>query len=132
MFHTGAGPSAAKSKENSNMRARLVLAGGALTLVAAGAVPALAAGNSHSGPTVGDCISDGIYGNEPNMADGSLGGPAEQQPGTQAGNVLPSQSPGPFVTDPTTGEVSRGHSIGYYNGQGISIPELCRIATSGQ
>lgn len=108
------------------MRARLVLAGGALTLVAAGAVPALAAGNSHSGPTVGDCISDGIYGNEPNMADGSLGGPAEQAPGTQAGNVLPSQSPGPFVTNPVTGEVTRGNSIGFYNSQGINIPQLCR------
>jgi hypothetical protein len=90
---------------------------------------ALAAGNGS--PTVGDCISDGFYGNEPNMADGSLGGPAEQQPGTQAGNVLPSQSPGPFVTDPTTGEVSRGNSIGFYNSQGINIPELCRIATGG-
>jgi hypothetical protein len=91
---------------------------------------ALAAGNGS--PTVGDCISDGFYGNEPNMADGSLGGPAEQQPGTQAGNVLPSQSPGPFVTDPTTGEVTRGHSIGFYNSQGINIPELCRALTSGQ
>ena len=90
---------------------------------------ALAAGNGS--PTVGDGISDGFYGNEPNMADGSLGGPAEQQPGTQAGNVLPSQSPGPFVTDPTTGEVSRGNSIGFYNSQGINIPELCRIATGG-
>lgn len=91
---------------------------------------ALAAGNGS--PTVGDCISDGFYGNEPNMADGSVGGPAEQQPGTQAGNVLPSQSPGPFVTDPTTGEVSRGNSIGYYNSQGINIPEICRALTSGQ
>jgi hypothetical protein len=91
---------------------------------------ALAAGNGS--PTVGDCISDGFYGNEPNMADGSLGGPAEQQPGTKAGNVLPSQSPGPFVTDPTTGEVTRGNSIGYYNSQGINIPEICRALTSGQ
>ncbi|HEX6971466.1 MAG TPA: hypothetical protein VF234_04550, partial [Limnochordia bacterium] len=56
----------------------------------------LAAGNAHSGPTVGDCISDGIYGNEPNMVEPyAEGGPAEQEPGTQAGRVIPSQSPGP-------------------------------------
>ena len=95
------------------------------------APPALAAGNTQSGATVGDCISDGFYGNEPNMADGSAGGPAEQQPGSQAGNVLPSQSPGPFVTDPSTGQVSRGNSIGYYNGQGINIPQICQILTQG-
>jgi hypothetical protein len=98
----------------------------ALAAVAASASPVVAAGNDQSGFTVGDCISDGFYGNEPNMADGSLGGPAEQVPGTQAGNVLPSQSPGPFVTDPTTGEVSRGNSIGFYNSQGINIPQICQ------
>ena len=64
----------------------------ALLVVVAGAQ---AAGNGKSGPTVGDCMSDGLYGNEPNMADGSAGGPAEQEPGTQAGNVVPTQSPGP-------------------------------------
>ena len=52
----------------------------ALLVLVAGAQ---AAGNDKSGPTVGDCMSDGLYGNEPNMADGSLGGPAEQEPGTQ-------------------------------------------------
>ena len=41
---------------------------------------------------MGNCISDGPYGNEPNMADGSPGGPAEQTPGTEGGNVLPTQS----------------------------------------
>jgi hypothetical protein len=106
------------------MNSKLLLAAVVAT-VAAGS-PVFAAGNNNNGPTVGDCISDGFYGNEPNMADGSLGGPAEQQPGTKGGNVLPSQSPGPFVTDPSTGEVSRGHSIGYYNSQGINIPEICR------
>jgi hypothetical protein len=30
------------------------------------------------------------------------------------------------VTDPATGEVSRGNSIGFYNSQGINIPQLCR------
>ena len=49
---------------------------------------------------VGECIADGWYGNEPNMANGADGGPQEQAPGTQAGNVLPSQSPGPFVNNP--------------------------------
>ena len=110
------------------MNKKLIIVAAATAALASPA--ALAAGNGS--PTVGDCISDGFYGNEPNMADGSLGGPAEQQPGTQAGNVLPSQSPGPFVTDPTTGEVTRGHSIGFYNSHGINIPELCRALTSGQ
>ena len=53
------------------------------------------AGHSQNGFTVGDCISDFVYGNEPNMADGSLGGPAEQAPGSKGGNVVPTQSPGP-------------------------------------
>ena len=47
--------------------------------------------------TRGDFISDVIFGNEPNMANGSPGGPEQQQPGTQAGNVLATWSPGPFV-----------------------------------
>ena len=57
-----------------------------------------AAGNAKSGPTVGECISDGIYGNEPNMKNGAPGGPAEQAPGTKGGNVVPTQSPGPFTS----------------------------------
>jgi len=111
------------------MNSKLLLA--AVVASAAAASPVVAAGNARSGATVGDCVSDGFYGNEPNMADGSLGGPAEQAPGTQAGNVLPSQSPGPFVTNPVTGEVTRGNSIGFYNSQGINIPQLCR-ALSGE
>ena len=51
--------------------------------------------------TRGDFMSDVIFGNEPNMANGSPGGPSEQEPGTQAGNVLATLSPGPFVN---TGE----------------------------
>jgi hypothetical protein len=115
------------------MRTRLVLAAGALTVVAAGTVPAMAAGNGNSGPTVGDCVSDGFYGNEPNMADGTAGGPAEQDPGTQAGNVLASQSPGPFKTLPN-GSVVRGSSIGDYQrgtdpaGLVLNIPLLCKAA----
>ena len=103
----------------------------ATVAIAATASPAVAE-RGQNGLTVGDCISDGFYGNEPNMADGSLGGPSEQQPGTKGGNVLPSQSPGPFVTNPSTGEVTRGHSVGYYNTQGINIPEICRDLSQGE
>jgi hypothetical protein len=111
------------------MNSKLVLASVAALSMAA--PPAFAAGNAQSGATVGDCISDGFYGNEPNMADGTAGGPAEQAAGSIAGNVLPSQSPGPFVTNPD-GSVTRGNSIGYYNSQGVNIPELCRIVTGSQ
>jgi hypothetical protein len=110
------------------MNSKLILA--AIVAAAAAASPAMAE-RGQNGLTVGDCISDGFYGNEPNMADGSLGGPSEQQPGTKGGNVVPSQSPGPFVTNPNTGEVTRGHSVGYYNSQGINIPEICRALTEG-
>jgi hypothetical protein len=90
---------------------------------------AQAAGNDHSGPTVGDCMSDVLYGNEPNMADGSPGGPAEQEPGTQAGNVLPTQSPGPWVNNPSDPEnPTRGRSAGQWMQEGVNIPELCREA----
>ena len=51
--------------------------------------------------TRGDFMSDVIFGNEPNMANGAPGGPSEQEPGSQAGNVLASWSPGPWVN---TGE----------------------------
>jgi hypothetical protein len=90
-------------------------------------VPAATA-TAQSEGTVGDCMSDFIYGNEPNMANGAPGGPEEQVPGTQAGNVLPSQSPGPFVTNPTTGEVTRGSSVGDFHQEfgGGSVAEFCR------
>lgn len=51
--------------------------------------------------TRGDFMSDVIFGNEPNMANGATGGPSEQAPGSQAGNVLATWSPGPWVN---TGE----------------------------
>ena len=87
--------------------------------------PAAAAGRGDA--TVGDCMSDILYGNEPNMADGSPGGPAEQEPGTQAGNVLPSQSPGPFVNNPTDPDnPTRGRSAGGFMQDGINVPALCR------
>jgi len=89
------------------------------------AVPAAA--GPGSGGTVGYCISDIVYGNQPNMADGSAGGPADQEPGTQAGNVLPSQSPGPFVNNPNDPDnPTRGRSVGAFMQDGINIAELCR------
>lgn len=104
----------------------LLVAVTASVVLAAGAQ---AAGNAQSGPTVGNCISDIVYGNEPNMANGAPGGPAEQAPGTQAGNVVPSQSPGPFVNNPTDPENPvRGRSVGQFQQDGIDIPALCRAA----
>ena len=89
-------------------------------------VPTAVSGNEL---TVGNCMSDILYGNEPNMADGSPGGPEEQEPGTQAGNVLPSQSPGPFVNNPTDPDnPTRGRSAGAWMQEGVDIPELCRTA----
>jgi hypothetical protein len=103
----------------------------AIRTVAAAAILAIPAttATAQSEGTVGDCMSDEIYGNEPNMANGAPGGPEEQVPGTQAGNVLPSQSPGPFVTDPATGQVSRGSSVGEFHQQfgGGAVPEFCRV-----
>ena len=107
------------------MNKKLLIGAVAVLSIAGSGVSAFAAGNTHSGQTTGDCVSDIFYGNEPNMADGSAGGPAEQAPGSQAGNVLPSQSPGPKVTNPTTGEVTSGSSIGDYQQQGVNIPQLC-------
>ena len=100
---------------------------GALTV--SGAV--LAAGNAQSGPTVGNCISDIVYGNEPNMANGAPGGPAEQAPGSKGGNVLPTQSPGPFVNNPSDPDnPTRGRSVGQFRQDGIDVPALCRAAFS--
>jgi hypothetical protein len=102
-----------------------------LGFVAAAAVaqPVYAGGTARSGPTVGDCISDGFYGNEPNMANGAVGGPSEQAPGANGGNVLPSQSPGPKVTN-SDGSVRDGASVGDINqtfGAG-ALNEFCRTA----
>ena len=93
---------------------------------------ALAAGNQNTSATVGNCISDVVYGNEPNMADGSAGGPAEQDPGTKGGNVLPTQSPGPWVNNSADPDnPTRGRSVGQWNQAGVNIPELCRAALGG-
>lgn len=90
----------------------------------------MAAGNEQSGFTVGDCISDGLYGNEPNIESPyAAGGPAEQEPGTKGGRVVPSQSPGPFVNNPTDPEnPTRGRSVGQWQQDGIDVPQLCQDA----
>ena len=82
--------------------------------------------------SVGDCISDGLYGNEPNMANGLPGGPSEQAPGSKGGNVLPTQSPGPFTNNPSDpSNPTPGRSVGDYQRDfDFSVPEACR-AVSG-
>jgi hypothetical protein len=109
------------------MKKFIVCAAAAAVLI----VPAtsVAAGNAQSGPSVGNCISDIVYGNEPNMANGAPGGPAEQEPGTKGGNVLPTQSPGPFVNNPNDPDnPTRGRSVGQLMQDGINAPALCRAA----
>ena len=96
------------------------------------APPAVAASNGRNGATVGDCISDGFYGNEPNIIDPfAPGGPSEQEPGTIGGRVDSSQSPGPSVTNPD-GTVRPGASVGDVNQEfgGGALPAYCR-AISG-
>ena len=101
----------------------------AMTAALVVVVPAQAAGNDQSGFTVGDCISDVVYGNEPNTASGAPGGPAEQEPGTQAGNTLPTQSPGPFLNNPNDPDnPTFARSVGAFQQDGIDIPALCRAA----
>lgn len=117
-------------KSENKLKKSIAIGIASILMLIAASVPAFAAGNAKSGFTTGDCVSDFFYGNEPNMANGAPGGPAEQEPGTQAGNVLPSQSPGPFVTNSSTGEVSKGSSIGDYQQQGLNLPKFCHEATS--
>ena len=108
------------------MRFRGILA---VSVLLSSTSPLIAAGNAQSGPSVGNCISDIIYGNEPNMANGATGGPAEQAPGSQAGNVVPTQSPGPFVNNPTDPDnPTRGRSVGGFMQDDIDIPGFCRTA----
>ena len=112
-----------------NAAAILATAGLALAFTPAAGI---AAGHAQNGQTVGDCISDGLYGNEPNMANGAPGGPAEQVPGTKGGNVLPTQSPGPFTNNPNDPDnPTPGTSVGGYHQQfgGGAVPEFCRTIT---
>jgi hypothetical protein len=115
-------------RSKHNLRKIIIGATASLVMAGVAVLPTMAAGHSQNGPTVGDCISDGFYGNEPNMASGAPGGPSEQAPGSQAGNVVPSQSPGPKKTLPD-GTVVPGNSVGDYQQMGISIPQICRTIT---
>ena len=100
-----------------------------VALLGMAASPLAASGAAPADPSVGYCISDILYGNQPNMADGTPGGPANQIPGSQAGNVLPSQSPGPFVNNPGDPDnPTRGRSVGGFMQDGIDVPSLCRAA----
>lgn len=108
------------------------VAGLVLVSLAGTTTSAIAAGPENN-TTVGDCMSDVLYGNEPNMANGAPGGPAEQEPGTQAGNVVSTQSPGPWVNNPTDPEnPTRGKSAGQWNQLGVNIPALCRVFVATQ
>jgi hypothetical protein len=53
---------------------------------------------------LGDAISDGFFGNEPNLINTNTNddlGPEEVEPGSSAGAVVPSISPGPKTTQGT-------------------------------
>src|SRR5262249_24078581 len=98
-----AGPNLRKATMKRIVRRSLLtlVAAGALTVPVAAVMTtgnAFAAGKSD---TVGNCISDIVYGNEPNMANGAPGGRSEQAPGTKGGNVVATQSPGPWVNNPS-------------------------------
>lgn len=106
-------------------------------LLAIIAVAALAGPTSvaaRTGGTVGDCISDGFYGNEPNIVDPfAPGGPSEQEPGTLGGRVVPSQSPGPVVNNPSDPENPfPGPSVGDIHQEfgGGAVPEFCRTLST--
>jgi hypothetical protein len=72
-----------------------------------GAQDALQAASSEG--TRGDFVSDVIFGNEPNTTAPAPpnSGPEELSPGDQAGTIVPSQSPGPFVNQPGGNEPPR-------------------------
>ena len=98
------------------MKKMLILA----AVAALSSAPATAAGNGDNA-LVGNCISDGFYGNEPNPSsvDSNLDiGPAEMEPGTQAGVVLPTGSPGPWLYN--GGDPIRGGSVGDYARDGFN------------
>lgn len=92
---------------------------------------AIATGNTESGVSVGTCISHFLYGNEPHMSDGTPGGPSDQEPGTQAGNVSPTQAPGPFTDNADDPENPfGGSSVGHLRQDGLNYPELCKTVQS--
>ena len=103
------------------MRIKLALA----VVAIASAAPVSAGGTLQNGYTVGDCISDGFYGNEPNptgVLSGTNLGPSQLEPGTKGGTILPSASPGPKVYNggtpiagPSVGDVNQLLGGGYLN-----------------
>lgn len=107
----------------------------AAALAVCASAPAVGSGNAQTSNTVGNCISDGFYGNEPNIEPFAPGGPAEQEPGTKGGTVVPSQSPGPFVNagpnPPPRNDRVRGSSMGDVHQQfgGGFGPAFCRALT---
>ena len=102
-----------------------------LSVVISGAILAIASSSANARPTdtVGYCVSEGFYGNEPNLVGPyAPGGPSNQEPGTVAGRVVPSQSPGPFVNNPNDPENPfDGSSLGDYHEliDGGALPGIC-------
>jgi hypothetical protein len=102
------------------MRAILTTAAAAALLIAATSTAAQTTAPRQERPTTGDCVSDGFLGNEPNIeGPAAPGGPQEQAPGSAAGRVAPSQSPGPFINTganpPPRNDRTRGLSVGEAN-----------------
>ena len=95
---------------------KIIIGAAVMGLSVFGAVAPAQAGPTDPRSNTGYCISDGFYGNQPNLdADG---------------NVVPSQSPGPKKTLPD-GSVVPGNRIGDYNsgrvlGTPFNIPQYCR------
>ena len=90
----------------------------------AGTIALLDSPNDTESGKLGDAISDGFFGNEPNLLNTDTNddlGPSEVAPGSSAGSVAPSLSPGPKTNGggfTTWGSLKRAGSIG-------SIPTLC-------
>lgn len=102
---------------------RLIILAGVATL------GLTASAGAHPTDTVGYCISDGLYGNEPNIVDPyAPGGPSDQEPGTVGGRVVPSQSPGPWVNNSSDPDnPTWGFKVGDFAGYlaGGALPEYC-------
>jgi hypothetical protein len=94
---------------------KLLITTACVALAAPSFVSAQSRDGGRNADTTGFCISEVFLGNEPNQADGGLGGPSQQERGGNArGGVVPSQSPGPKVTNPD-GTVREGASPGDAN-----------------
>lgn len=107
------------------MRTRLVLAAGALTVVAASTVPALAAPGDN-GNGVGGCI-DQLYGNATNPRPSGHGTLPSQSPGPSLNN--PTDPSNPIPGGPTVGDINQAiHDSDAAAAAGIhSTSQLCRI-----